>query len=156
MLIKNIAKKIVGPVFVLLLISGGVFYWQNNQKDVREFNKNLPVGVKVAKNIFGFGQEYKVVNKIDGYEFKVPSAWKGIEKIEYEDVIDTDLSIKKQTKEKGMDIDAMPEYAMIFKYGIPPHGGVGFGLDRLTQRLLGLANVREAVLLPRDPKRLGP
>ena len=102
MLIKNIAKKIVGPVFVLLLISGGVFYWQNNQKDVRELNKTLPVGVKVAKNLFGFGNEYKVINKIDGYEFKVPSAWKGIEKIEYEDVIDTDLSIKKQTKETSI------------------------------------------------------
>lgn len=99
MVVKNIAKKIVGPVFVLLLIFGGVFYWQNNQKDVRELNKNLPKGVMVAKSIFGFGNEYKVINKIDGYEFKVPSAWKGVKKIEYEDVIDTDLSIKKQTKE---------------------------------------------------------
>jgi len=64
--------------------------------------------------------------------------------------------LKKQTEEKGMDLEKMPEYAMIFKYGIPPHGGVGFGLDRITQRLLKLSNVREAVLLPRDPKRLTP
>jgi len=47
----------------------------------------------------------------------------------------------------------MKEYADIFKYGIPPHGGVGFGLDRMTQRLLNLENVREAVLLPRDTVR---
>lgn len=64
--------------------------------------------------------------------------------------------LKKQAREKGLDLDAMPEYAEIFQYGIPPHGGVGFGLDRITQRLLGLDNVREAVLLPRDPERVRP
>jgi nondiscriminating aspartyl-tRNA synthetase len=64
--------------------------------------------------------------------------------------------LKAQTKEKGLDMDEMPEYCDIFKYGIPPHGGVGFGLDRITQRLLDLSNVRESVLLPRDPKRTKP
>ena len=64
--------------------------------------------------------------------------------------------LKAQAKEKGIDLDEMKEYADIFKYGIPPHGGVGFGLDRITQRLLQLENVREAVLLPRDPERIRP
>lgn len=64
--------------------------------------------------------------------------------------------LKKQTKEKGLNFDEMKEYQDIFRYGIPPHGGVGFGLDRITQRLLNLSNVREAVLLPRDPKRTKP
>ncbi len=61
--------------------------------------------------------------------------------------------LKKQAAEKGIDLDQMKEYAEIFQYGIPPHGGVGFGLDRMTQRLLQLDNIREAVLLPRDPVR---
>ena len=61
--------------------------------------------------------------------------------------------LKAQAQEKGLDLDQMKEYAEIFLYGLPPHGGVGFGLDRLTQRLLRLDNVREAVLLPRDPVR---
>ncbi len=61
--------------------------------------------------------------------------------------------LAQQAKEKGLDMSQMPEYAEIFQYGIPPHGGVGFGLDRITQRLLKLDNVREAVLLPRDPER---
>jgi nondiscriminating aspartyl-tRNA synthetase len=64
--------------------------------------------------------------------------------------------LKKQSLEKGVNLDAMPEYAQIFKYGVPPHGGVGFGLDRITQRLLNLGNIREAVLIPRDTKRLTP
>ena len=64
--------------------------------------------------------------------------------------------LKKQAKAKGLDLDKMEAYAEIFKYGIPPHGGAGFGLDRITQRLLKLDNVREAVLLPRDPERTSP
>ena len=64
--------------------------------------------------------------------------------------------LKKQAKAKGLDLDKMKSYAEIFKYGIPPHGGAGFGLDRITQRLLKLDNVREVVLLPRDPERTSP
>ncbi|MEM4263426.1 MAG: aspartate--tRNA(Asn) ligase [Candidatus Woesearchaeota archaeon] len=64
--------------------------------------------------------------------------------------------LKAQAKEKGLDLDKMGDYANIFKFGMPPHGGVGFGLDRMTQRVLNLDNVREAILLPRDPDRLRP
>ena len=64
--------------------------------------------------------------------------------------------LKAQAREKGIDLDGMKEYAEIFQYGVPPHGGVGFGLDRITQQLLNLDNVREAVLLPRDPVRCAP
>jgi hypothetical protein len=48
---------------------------------VADLNKTLPEGVRVAKS--WLGEEYKVVNKIDGYEFKAPKAWRGIEEIEY-------------------------------------------------------------------------
>ncbi len=64
--------------------------------------------------------------------------------------------LKEQSKEKGIDIDQMSFYANIFKYGAPPHGGAGIGFDRLIQRMLNLDNVREAILLPRDPERLTP
>ena len=67
-------------IIVLLLAGGGVFWWWQNQEDIRELNKNLPEGVRVAKNLKG---EYWVVNRIDGYEFRVPGEWKGIEEIEY-------------------------------------------------------------------------
>ena len=61
-----------------------------------------------------------------------------------------------QAKEKGLNLNEMEKYKEIFEYGMPPHGGAGFGLDRITQRLLGLDNVREVVLLPRDPDRKTP
>jgi len=48
------------------------------------------------------------------------------------------------------------DYLSAFKYGMPPHGGLGMGLERLTMRLLNLANIREATLFPRDITRLNP
>ncbi len=64
--------------------------------------------------------------------------------------------LRKQAEEKGIKLEEMQKYEEIFRFGCPPHGGVGFGLDRITQRLLELDNVRETVLLPRDPERLLP
>lgn len=47
-------------------------------------------------------------------------------------------------------------YLDAFKYGMPPHGGFGMGLERVTQKILGLHNVKEASLFPRDMNRLNP
>ena len=76
------SKKIIFSLIVILIlvVGGGFFLWQN-QKDVRELNKGLPKGVRVVKSLIG--KEYRVVNKIDGYEIKVPKAWEGLKEIEY-------------------------------------------------------------------------
>lgn len=55
---------------------------------------------------------------------------------------------------KGMDPAGFTDYLSIFKYGMPPHGGFGMGLERLTMTLLNLKNIREASLFPSDPKRI--
>jgi len=52
--------------------------------------------------------------------------------------------------------DGFKYYLQAFKYGLPPHGGFGMGLERLTQRIIGLNNVKEAALFPRDINRLTP
>jgi len=52
--------------------------------------------------------------------------------------------------------EGLADYLDIFKYGCPPHGGFAIGLERLTQKILGLANVKEASLFPRDRKRVRP
>ena len=64
--------------------------------------------------------------------------------------------LEKQAKEKGIDLSKMKFYRDILRFGAPPHGGVGLGLDRITEQLLNLGNIREAILLPRDPERLTP
>ena len=57
---------------------------------------------------------------------------------------------------RGMDPAEFESYLMIHKYGMPPHGGLGIGLERLTMQLCGLDNVRKACLFPRDRTRLEP
>ncbi|MDE6261312.1 MAG: aspartate--tRNA(Asn) ligase [Oscillospiraceae bacterium] len=59
-------------------------------------------------------------------------------------------------EERGMDPAGFESYLMIHKHGMPPHGGLGIGLERLTMKLCGLDNVRYASLFPRDRSRLEP
>lgn len=47
-------------------------------------------------------------------------------------------------------------YVSAFRYGLPPHGGFGLGIDRLTEKAIGLNNIKEAILFPRDINRLSP
>jgi len=57
---------------------------------------------------------------------------------------------------KGLDPDEFETYLMIHKYGIPPHGGLGIGLERLTMQITGESNIRTATMFPRDRTRLLP
>jgi nondiscriminating aspartyl-tRNA synthetase len=68
-----------------------------------------------------------------------------------------DKMIDQMTK-AGMDVTAegYKYYLQAFKYGLPAHGGCGFGVDRFVMKTLGLANVKEATLFPRDINRLTP
>jgi nondiscriminating aspartyl-tRNA synthetase len=64
----------------------------------------------------------------------------------------------EQMKAAGIDVEhpGFKYYLQAFKYGLPQHGGCGFGIDRLVQKTIGLANVKEATLFPRDINRLAP
>ncbi len=57
-------------------------------------------------------------------------------------------------KKWGLDPEKFQFYLQAFKYGIPPHGGIGMGLERLTAKIMGLKNVKEATLFPRDMTRI--
>lgn len=62
----------------------------------------------------------------------------------------------EKMQEMGMEPEDLKSYLSIHKYGMPPHGGLGIGLERLTMKLLDLQNVREASMFPRDVHRLEP
>lgn len=64
----------------------------------------------------------------------------------------------EQMTAAGLDVndEGFKYYLQAFKYGLPAHGGCGFGIDRLVQKTIGLANVKEATLFPRDINRLTP
>jgi aspartyl-tRNA synthetase len=61
-----------------------------------------------------------------------------------------------QLKEKNLDPEKFKFYTDFFRYGVPPHGGSGTGLERIVKQMLNLENVAEATLLPRTPDRLMP
>lgn len=56
----------------------------------------------------------------------------------------------------GFEPEKFSFYIDTFKYGVPPHGGFAIGCERLTQKILDLANIREASLFPRDVDRVSP
>lgn len=64
--------------------------------------------------------------------------------------------LMEKIAKRGMETEGMESYLSAFKHGMPPHGGLGIGLERLTMQLIGEDNVREATLFPRDLSRLEP
>ncbi len=64
----------------------------------------------------------------------------------------------EQMKSAGVDPEhpGFKYFLQAFKYGLPPHGGCGYGIDRLVEKTIGLNNVKEAILFPRDINRLTP
>ena len=64
--------------------------------------------------------------------------------------------LKSRLKEQGLDPAQFADHLKAFDWGMPPHSGWGLGLDRVMATLIGIDNVREVVLYPRDPDRLSP
>ncbi len=64
--------------------------------------------------------------------------------------------LTEKMEEQGVDESNFTFYLESFKFGMPPHGGYGLGIDRLATKILGLDNIKEAILFPRDPTRLTP
>jgi aspartyl-tRNA synthetase len=64
--------------------------------------------------------------------------------------------LKKVMKEKGLNPDDFKFYIEPFQYGMPPHGGIGFGVERMIEKILDLPDIKEAILFPRTPERLVP
>lgn len=64
--------------------------------------------------------------------------------------------LMSQAKLRGMNTENLKFYLDFFRFGCPPHGGLAIGPSRLIMKMLGLENIREAVFLFRNPKRLNP
>ena len=68
---------------------------------------------------------------------------------------DYETQVEKMQK-RGMDISDFEDYLTMHKYGMPPHGGLGLGLERIVQNILGIPNIKLATAFPRDRDRLRP
>jgi aspartyl-tRNA synthetase len=68
---------------------------------------------------------------------------------------DVDL-LRKRLKVCGLNPKDFESYLKAFRFGMPPHGGFGFGIERFLMELLDISNIRETILFPRDRMRLTP
>jgi aspartyl-tRNA synthetase len=64
--------------------------------------------------------------------------------------------LTERARHHGVALDTIAAYIECFRFGCPPHGGGGIGLERVTMLYLGLDNIRKTSMFPRDPKRLTP
>jgi nondiscriminating aspartyl-tRNA synthetase len=64
--------------------------------------------------------------------------------------------LKKSIASRGLNPEDFSDYLLCFKHGMPPHGGLAIGLERLAKQLLGLPSVKQTALFPRDINRISP
>ncbi len=91
-----------------------------------------------------------------GYAFSFDLLFRGLEiTTGGQRVHDHAMQVAKM-KEHDLNPEDFKDYLQIHACGMPPHGGLGLGLERLTQQILGYKNIRQASLFPRDLKRMLP
>mgnify|MGYP003393095383 CR=1 FL=1 len=88
------------------------------------------------------------------YSLSYDLLFRGVEILSGSQRINDYSQLVKTIQDRGMDPKNFEMYLMAFKYGMPPEGGFSFGLERLTKSILGLENIREASLYPRDMERV--
>jgi nondiscriminating aspartyl-tRNA synthetase len=88
------------------------------------------------------------------YSYSYDLLFRGLEILSGSQRIHEHDQLVEMMKKKDIKPETFNMYLMAFKYGMPPEGGFSFGLERLTMKLLELANVREASLFPRDMERV--
>jgi aspartyl-tRNA synthetase len=82
--------------------------------------------------------------------------YRGVELISGGQRIHDPVLLEQGIRRWGLDPKDFTAYLEAFKYGMPPHGGCGIGIERILMQMLGLPNIREAILFPRDVTRLTP
>jgi nondiscriminating aspartyl-tRNA synthetase len=89
-----------------------------------------------------------------GYARYFDLLFRGVEIVSGGQRIHNPEQLRARMMQKGLDPKQFAFYLQAFDYGLPPHGGWGMGLERLTQKFLNLENVKEATLFPRDMNRI--
>ncbi|MDP3973421.1 MAG: aspartate--tRNA(Asn) ligase [Candidatus Daviesbacteria bacterium] len=88
------------------------------------------------------------------YSLSYDLLFRGVEILSGSQRINDYQQLLDSIKKRGMNPENFEMYLQAFKYGMPPEGGFSFGLERVTMHVLGLANIRQASLFPRDMERV--
>ncbi len=110
-------------------------------------------------NRFPFAAKAFYVMKVDEdpeFARSVDLVYKGLELSSGGQREHREERIVAQIREKGFSAEGLKWFTEPFRYGVPPHGGYSVGIERFVAYLLGMQNIKEAVLFPRDPDTLEP
>lgn len=111
--------------------------------------------------VIGYPQQKRPVytmpdERLPGYTRSFDLLYKGIEITTGGQRIHDYEMLCENIRKSGGSLEEVQDYLSIFKHGMPPHGGLGMGLERLTMKIMGHENVRHASLFPRDIHRVSP
>jgi len=137
----------------------GESYDTESEKLLGEFVKKKYKTDFFFVNRFPFAEKPFYVMRVDEepqWARSVDLIFKGVEQSSGGQREHRHEKIIQQLKEKKMNAEEMKWFTDAFRYGAPTMGGFSIGIERFTQQLLDLENIREATLFPRDPKRLLP
>lgn len=102
------------------------------------------------------GKPFYIMPKQKGLSGGFDAIYKGMEITSGGQRVHIPSILENQLRERGLNPEDFKSYIDSFRYGAPPHAGWGMGLERLTMLMLGIQNIREVVLFPRDRTRLTP
>jgi len=102
------------------------------------------------------GKPFYIMPKGEGLSAGFDAIYKGMEISSGGQRVHDPKLLTERLKEKGLNPKDFKSYIDSFRYGAPPHAGWGMGVERVTMLMLGLDNIREAVLFPRDRDRITP
>ena len=102
------------------------------------------------------GKPFYIMPAEGGLSKGFDAIWKGMEISSGGQRVHIPELLIERLKAKDLNPEDFRAYVDSFRYGAPPHAGWGLGLERVTMLMLGLNNIREAVLFPRDRDRLTP
>src|SRR5437879_5418173 len=130
-----------------------------SQRDVEDYVNNESATDYCFRNRFPSKIKPFYVMKVDDdpeWARSVDLVYKGVELSSGGQREHRHERILKQMREKGMDEASLKWFTDPFRYGVPPHVGYSFGIERFAAGLANLSSVKEAALFPRDPERLQP
>lgn len=105
--------------------------------------RHLPFYIMPSKERPGYGENFDLL-------------FRGVEIASGGQRIHMPAMLEENIRVKGLNPEDFKDYIDTFRYGVPPHGGWGLGSERIVQKIFGLDSIKEAVLYPRDVKRLTP
>ena len=158
--IVPLEMSIGGPFTIASILRGIELLLRDCRKEQESVHSLLRMITDSQKSCIDLAAEYgygiAMADPVANPALIGPRMYKGMEITTGGQRIHDYKALREKIAVRGMEEEGLEHYLDAFKHGMPPHGGLGIGLERLTMKLVGEDNVRETTLFPRDLSRLEP